>query len=152
MSLRTDYFRATDDDHAARAVRDGPGAPDPATLGRAYEVARLGGVEPFVMLGMLASLLAGRPYAEMTRHRRHAAVVAAQGDEGPWVVSVSDELVALLAAAAPAVLDDVAVRWSAAGGPAGTGPAELAVGLRALAALCAQADDVGHAVYCWTRL
>jgi len=152
MGLLTDYFATADDTLAAAVAAEGPGAVDPATMRRTYSPVELSGIEPFVALGTLASLLTGRPYAEVTAHARHGALVASAGDEGPWVVSVSDELVAALASATPAVLEETAARWSRTEELEGSDPTALASALHDLAGLCVRADDAGHAVYCWTSL
>lgn len=152
MGILTDYFAAPDDERASTATLASPGVPDPLTDQPAFATVALQGIDPFVVLGTLTSLLAGRPYAEVTKDTRHGSLVATAGDEGPWVVSVTDELVAALAGATPAALDAVAVRWAATEELEGTDPADLADALHRLAALCVRADDAGHRVYCWTSL
>lgn len=152
MGLLTDYFAADDDARAASVAVGGPGMIDPATMRARIPAVDLPGIDPFVVLGTLVSLLEERPYAEVTRHPRHGSLVATAGDEGPWVVSVSDELVAALAMTSRTRLDDVAVRWAATDELAGSDPAALAAALHRLAALCVRADDAGHRLYCWTSL
>jgi hypothetical protein len=152
MGLLTDYFASADDVGAASVAVGGPGMIDPATMRARLPAVDLPGIDPFVVLGTLASLLAGRPYAEVTRHPRHGSLVATAGDEGPWVVSVSDELVATLAVTSRATLEDVAVRWAATDELVGSDPEVLATALHRLAALCVRADDAGHRLYFWTSL
>jgi hypothetical protein len=152
MGLLTDYFAADGDEHAASVAVEGPGAVDPATMRRTFAAVELKGIDPFVVLGTLTSLLVGRPYAEVVRLPRHGSLVATAGDEGPWVVTVSDELVAALAAATPATVEEVAVRWAATDELAGSDPRDLAGALHELAALCVRVDDDGHRLYCWTSL
>ncbi len=112
----------------------------------------LKGIDPFVVLGTLTSLLTDRPYAEVTADARHGSLVATGGDEGPWVVSVTDVLVEALASATPAALDEAAVRWAGTEELEGSDPTDLADALHRLAALCVRADDAGHRLYCWTSL
>ncbi|NDO89238.1 hypothetical protein [Cellulosimicrobium composti] len=152
MGILTDYFAAPDDARAAVAAHTGPSAPDPLTAQPGFATVERTGIDPFVVLGSLASLLTGRPYREVTADARHGSLVASVGDEGPWVVSVTDTLVGALAGSTPAALEQVAVRWSATEELAGSDPAALAQALHRLAALCVRADDAGHQVYCWTSL
>jgi hypothetical protein len=150
--LVTDYFAAPTDAVAATVVHQEAG---PSVLARGsgqplFDTVRLPAVEPFVMLGRLAERLCARPYAEVTAHPRHGALVDG-GDEGPWVVTVSDELAGALAAAAPEHLAAVARAWAAAG-PGGVAPDRLAPALVALGELADRARQARHALYCWTRL
>ncbi|QUC01057.1 hypothetical protein [Cellulosimicrobium cellulans] len=152
MGILTDYFAAPDDARAALAAQAGPASPDLLTTQPGFATVELKGIDPFVVLGTLASLLTDRPYAEVTADARHGSLVATGGDERPWVVSVTDVLVGALASAAPAALDEVAVRWAATEELEGSDPAGLADALHRLAALCVRADDAGHRLYCWTSL
>jgi hypothetical protein len=152
MGILTDYFAAPDDTRAATAAALGPDSPDPLTSQPAFATVELKGIDPFVVLGTLTSLLTDRPYAEVTADARHGSLVATAGDEGPWVVSVTDTVVGALAGATPAALDEVAVRWAATEELEGSDPVDLADALHRLSALCARADDAGHRLYCWTSL
>ncbi|MBM7819547.1 hypothetical protein JOE63_002024 [Cellulosimicrobium cellulans] len=152
MGILTDYFSAPDDAQAGSAARQGPSSPDPLTNQPAFPTVELKGIDPFVVLGTLAGLLTDRPYAEAKSDPRHGELVASAGDEGPWVVAVTAELVTALAAATPTDLDAVAVRWAATEELEGSDPADLAGALRRLATLCVRADDAGHRLYCWTSL
>ncbi len=152
--LVTDYFAAPTDALAAAVLleRAGPSTPARGSGEPLFDTVSLPGVEPFVMLGMLGHLLSGRPYREVTAHPRHASLVAVGGDEGPWVVTVSDALVADLAAAAPSVLTDVGVRWARTPELAARPADVVAPAVHALGALAARALEVRHGLYCWTRL
>ena len=152
MGILTDYFAAPDDAQAGSAARRGPSSPDPLTNQPVFPTVELKGIDPFVVLGTLAGLLTDRPYAEAKSDPRHGELVASAGDEGPWVVAVTAELVTALAAATPTDLDAVAVRWAATEELEGSDPADLAGALRRLATLCVRADDAGHRLYCWTSL
>ncbi|SKC79037.1 hypothetical protein [Krasilnikoviella flava] len=149
--LVTDYFAAPTDAVAATVVHQEAG---PSVLARGsgrplFDTVRLPAVEPFVMLGRLAEALCARPYAEVTAHPRHGALVDG-ADEGPWVVTVSDELASALAAAAPERLAAVARDWATTGTAAA--PDRLAPAFVALGELAGRAGQVRHALYCWTRL
>ncbi|MBD5788159.1 hypothetical protein IF650_18530 [Cellulosimicrobium terreum] len=157
MGILTHYFAATDDETAAACAAhpDGPGddrEPARTTVPGTHDAVPLSGLEPFVMLGTLASMLTGRTYGEVTRHPRHGGVVASAGDEGPWVVSVSDELVGALAMSTRTVLERVADRWATPSERSRREPEQLAGALHELAELCARAREAGHRVYCWTCL
>lgn len=150
--LVTDYFAAPTDAVAATVVHQEAG---PSVLARGsgrplFDTVRLPAVEPFVMLGRVAEALCARPYAEVTAHPRHGALVDG-ADEGPWVVAVSDELADALAAASPDRLAAVARSWPAATGAAL--PADrFAPALVALGGLADRARQVRHGLYCWARL
>ncbi|AEG43997.1 hypothetical protein [Isoptericola variabilis] len=152
--LVTDYFAAPTDALAAAVLREhaGPSTPARGSGEPLFDTVSLPAVEPFVMLGMLAHLLSGRPYREVTAHPRHASLVAVGGDEGPWVVTVSDRLVADLAACPPTALTDVAVRWSGTPELAAVPPDAVLPAVHALAGLAARAIEARHGLYCWTRL
>ncbi|QJW37082.1 hypothetical protein [Cellulosimicrobium protaetiae] len=152
MGILTDYFSAADDAQAGSAARTGPSSPDPLTNQPVFPTVELKGIDPFVVLGTLAGLLTDRPYAEAKTDPRHGSLVATAGDEGPWVVAVTDALVTALAATTPTALDAVAVRWAATEELEGSDPADLADALRRLSELCVRADDAGHRLYCWTSL
>ncbi|GAA1728083.1 hypothetical protein GCM10009809_24720 [Isoptericola hypogeus] len=154
MRILTDYFAAPTDALAATVVREDEG---PSTTARGsgqplFDTVRLPSIEPFVMIGTLAEVVCGLPYPEVTAHPRHGSLVVAAGDEGPWVVTVSDHLTAALAAASPSRLADVARRWSGAPELAWAPAGAVATAVLALGALAARAADARHALYCWTRL
>ncbi|MFD6135606.1 hypothetical protein [Isoptericola sp. NPDC060257] len=151
--LVTDYFAAPTDAVAATVVHQEAG---PSVLARGsgrplFDTVRLPAVEPFVMLGRVAEALCARPYAEVTAHPRHGALVDG-ADEGPWVVAVSDELAEALAAAAPDRLLDVARSWATASGGSLPAADRLAPALVALGGLADRARQVRHGLYCWARL
>lgn len=152
--ILTEYFAAPSDALAATVLHEvaGPSTPAHGSGQPLFDTVILPGVEPFVMLGVLAHLLSGRPYSEVTAHPRHASLVAVGGDEGPWVVSVSDDLVADLAACSAAVVTQVALRWAATPELAAIGADAVAPAVHALAALAERARTARHALYCWTCL
>lgn len=148
--LVTDYFAAPTDGLAAAVARESAG---PATTARGsgkplFDTVRLPSVEPFVMLGRLAERLLGLPYAEVTSHPRHGTVLAGD-DQGPWVVTLSDDLVTALAQASPARLTAIALHWSASHGIPDQDPEVLAAGVGELGELADRARAVRHTLYCW---
>ncbi|MEV0949161.1 hypothetical protein [Promicromonospora sp. NPDC050249] len=153
MGIRTEYFAAPSDEVAATALRTpgGPADPDQRTDLPRFDAVAVPSMDPFVMLGGLAGALSGRPYGEVTAHPRHGTLVCSGGDEGPWIVTVSQMLADDLASAAPARLARVAREWHATATPA-VPPRQLAAALLPLAALAARAADQGYGLYCWTSL
>jgi hypothetical protein len=129
----------------------GPSEPDQSTDLPRFDAVEVPSVDPFVMLGGLAGVLAGRPYGEVTAHPRHGNLIGSGGDEGPWIVTVSQTLADELASAGPTRLAQAARDWSDAAPPA-VPPRNLAAALLPLAALAARAADQGYALYCWTSL
>lgn len=152
--MLTHYFAAADDASAAiRATEPADPVEDDGPPGAAsLDIVRLAGLEPFVRLGTLTSRLTGRSYGEVTRHPRHGTVVGSGGDDGPWVVTVSDELVRALAASTRTVLEGVVDDWPEPPARTGAEPQWPAAALHELAELCARARDTGHRVYCWACL
>jgi hypothetical protein len=65
------------------------------------------GFEPEVMLRKLQSLLTGVPYEELSE----AELVAMEGEDGPWIVQLSEELRDALADAQASRLPVVVERW-----------------------------------------
>ncbi len=152
--LVTEYFAAPTDALAAEVLHEpaGPSTPARGSGEPLFDTVSLPAVEPFVMLGMLGHLLSGRPYGEVTSHPRYASLVAVGGDEGPWVVTVSDDLVADLAESPAERLADIALRWARTPELAAI-PADVVVSaVHALGRLAARALEVRHALYCWTSL
>lgn len=153
MGIRTEYFAAATDEVAATALHTpgGPSEPGHHTDLPRFDAVVVPSVDPFVMLGGLAGVLSGRPYGEVTAHPRHGTLVGSAGDEGPWIVTVSQALADDLASAGPARLAEAARRWSGTTTPTAP-PRDLAAALLPLAALAARAADAGHGLYCWTSL
>lgn len=163
-TLVTDYFAAASDDVAALALLDpaGPSAVGEVCGRPLFDTVRLPAIEPFVMLGSLHSLLSGRSYRECTGDGRHGRVISGH-DEGPWVVAVSEGLVAALAGAQRRRLADVAARWARTPEVAGRTrrpgapppperPDRLPSAVTALAALARRAVATRQTIYCWTQL
>jgi hypothetical protein len=138
-----DYFAAPDDAVAATVI-DVTGGPAEAT----FPTVALKGVDPFVQLGTLESLLTGVDYDTVAG--RDGAPVAMADDGERLVVPVSDGLLAALSAADDARLREVAEPWSRTeefGGRAD--PSDLATTLIGLAELARAATTRGDRLYCW---
>jgi len=153
MGIRTEYFAAPTDEVAATALRvpGGPSEPDLSTDLPRFDSVTVPSMDPFVMLGGLAGVLSGRPYGEVTAHPRHGVLVGSAGDEGPWIVTVSQTLADELAMASPTRLARAVREWTVTAPPA-VPPRQLAAALLPLAELAVRAADAGHGLYCWTSL
>ena len=107
MGVLFDYFRAPDTSNAAAVLErvGGPTTPDPdapvldAVAGK--------GFEPEVMMVTLQSLLTGIPYEELP----DGELLAMEGEDGPWILQLSEELRDALADAQPSRLSAVAEQW-----------------------------------------
>ncbi|WP_125775238.1 hypothetical protein [Antribacter gilvus] len=153
MGILTEYFAAPTDEAAATVLSapGGPSAPDRTAGGPRFDTVELPSVDPFVMLGTLAEMLCGLPYGEITANPRHGALVGSGGDEGPWVVTVSEVLTADLAASQPNRLAEMVRAWTrthAVNAP----PHRLVAGMVALSALASRAVVNRESLYCWTCL
>lgn len=178
MGVIYEYFAAPSDAAAAEMVHAGPGGPLPASqdLREALrtgdrEAIRLAmrpkvrladsgvpvlstkGIDPLVQMGTLEALLTGEQYDVVAGRPRTGHLVADRGHEGPWVVTLTDELHAALAMAPRDQIVAVAAPWSETEEFRGQGdPEVLADFLLELAELARQADQRGERLYCWICL
>jgi len=180
MGVMYDYFAALSDAAAAEmvALRGGPGGPMPASPGL-REAIRAGdreairratrprvrmsnsgvlvletkGIDPLVQMGTLEALLTGEQYDVVVSRPRAGQQVAERSQEGPWVVTLTDELQAALAAAPRDQIVAVAAPWWETEEFHGQGnPEILAEFLLELADLARQASRRGERLYCWICL
>lgn len=143
MGVLFDYFAAPDDAVAATVI-DVVGGPAEA----GFPTVALKGVDPFVQLGTLESLLTGVDYDIVAG--RDIAPVAMADDGERLVVGVSGDLHAALSAADDVRLREVVEPWSRTeefGGHADS--SDLATTLSGLAELARTATTRGHRLYCW---
>jgi hypothetical protein len=181
MAVMYDYFAALSDAAAAEMVmlQGGPSGSMPASpaLREAIragdrEAIRLAmrptvrmsdsgvlvletkGIDPLVQMGTLEALLTGEQYdVVISRPRAGQQVAAEHSREGPWVVTLTDELQDALAAATWDQIAAVAAPWSQAEEFRGQGdPETLAEFLLELADLARQANRRGERLYCWICL
>ncbi|HXW45343.1 MAG TPA: hypothetical protein VEL03_11185 [Streptosporangiaceae bacterium] len=111
------------------------------------------GVDPLVQMGTLAALLTGEQYDVVVGGPRSGRQVAGNGEGGPWVVTLTDELPAALTASTADQLAAVAVPWSQTEEFRGqAAPEALADFLLALAELARQALQASERLYCWICL
>jgi hypothetical protein len=142
-----DYFRAPDASTAATVLErlGGPRDPDAPLL----DAVAGKGFEPEVMLRKLQSLLTGVPYEELPE----AELLAMEGEDGPWIVQLSEELRDALADAQASRLPAVAERWVRTEefwDQATT--AEVLPFLGEVTALARRARQAGERLYCWICL
>ena len=143
MGVLFNYFAAPGDAVAATVI-DVVGGPAEAAL----PTFALKGVDPFVQLGTLESLLTGIDYDTVAG--RDGAPVAMADSGERLVVAVSGDLLAALATAEDARLHEVAKPWSRTeefGGQAD--PSDLVTVLSGLAELARTATARGDRLYCW---
>ena len=147
MGVLFDYFRAPDPSTAAAVLErlGGPRDPDAPLL----DAVAGKGFEPEVMLRKLQSLLTGVPYEELPE----AELLAMEGEDGPWIVQLSEELRDALADAQASRLPAVAERWVRTEefwDQATT--AEVLPFLGEVTALARRARQAGERLYCWVCL
>lgn len=115
-----------------------------------YDTVSLKGVDPVVQLGTLEELLTGRPYDDLEADPRSGHLVGGQDADSGVVCTLTDGVVAALAAADDARLAEVAGPWSRAEEFGGDWPVEEVLRvLRDLAALARRAQAAGLRLYCW---
>ena len=100
-----DYFRASDTSTAAAVLErlGGPRDPDAPVM----DAVAGKGFEPEVMMRRLQSLLAGVPYDQLPE----GELLAMEGEDGPWIEQLSEELRDALADAQVSRLPAVAEQW-----------------------------------------
>lgn len=141
-----DYFAVADDHSAVATLEHGP---DPER----FEVLDGGGIEPAVQLGRLEALLRDIGYEAVAADPRQCTLLGSTGDEGPWVVTLTDTLRDALADADADHLARTAVPWSRTEEFYGDGDADLLGDfLNRFADLARDARDRGHHLYCWMSL
>jgi hypothetical protein len=142
-----DYFRAPDASTAAAVLErlGGPRDPDAPLL----DAVAGKGFEPEVMLRKLQSLLTGVPYQELPE----GELLAMEGEDGPWILQLSEELRDALAAAPASRLPAVAEQWvrTEEFWDQATA-AEVLPFLGEVTALARRARQAGERLYCWMCL
>ena len=107
------------------------------------------GFEPEVMLRKLQSLLTGVPYEELSE----AELVAMEGEDGPWIVQLSEELRDALADAQASRLPVVVERWVRTEEFWDQATAtEVLPFLDEVTALAGRARQASERLYCWICL
>jgi hypothetical protein len=165
MGLLTDYFAATPEQAAAVDIQTGPTGPtdgsarqdrpsvDGSTTAprRVQDVLAVKGFEPTVTMATLEGILTGAEVMEIIESDAEP-LIADDGPEGPWLVTLRPQLQAALVSTPPGGWRAVAERWVATEELVGT-PASVAVSfLEELAALARRASDRDQQLYCWMSL
>jgi hypothetical protein len=142
-----DYFRASDASNAAAVLEQVGGPRDPEAP--ALDAVAGKGFEPEVMLRKLQSLLTGVPYEELSE----AELVAMEGEDGPWIVQLSEELRDALADAQASRLPVIVERWVRTEEFWDQATAtEVLPFLDEVTALAGRARQAGERLYCWICL
>jgi hypothetical protein len=144
-----DYFRASDASTAA-AVLERVGGPMTSDPDRPVLDAVAGkGFEPEVMMRTLQSLLTGIAYDELPE----GELLATEGEDGPWILQLSEGLRDALADAQPSRLPVVAEQWVATEEFWDEATAaEVLPFLGEITALAGRARHAGERLYCWMCL
>ncbi|GHF79353.1 hypothetical protein [Streptomyces griseosporeus] len=142
------YFSAPGDDTAltAHGLDGGPEAAGFPTL-------LVKGVDPYVQLGAVESLLTEVPYDDIVERPRFNDLLSSPEADSRWLLTLTDELRDALATAPPERLRQTAPHWARIeefGGEAD--PEDLAVFLTNLAALATGARKAGEHLYCLVTL
>jgi hypothetical protein len=144
-----DYFSAADD-QAAVAVLDTLGGPSQASL----DVVALKNLDPVICMAQLEAIMAGCSYEEARQRPRSGKLLSSPEAESAFVVSVSDSLCELLAAATADDLARAAELWSQTEElRMMRADAETMAGVLAdLAGLARRAQASNQRLYCWLAL
>ena len=160
MGIRYDYFAASSDRQAARALAYAAGPSQPAVapvrtglLRRplpVFETLRATGIDPIVQMGTLEELLTGRSFTEVLHDPRSGEVVADRDDSTVMVLTTTRALQRALAAADVDQLRAVSGPWAATEEFFGTATGEQVLPFLAdLAALARSATARRERLYCW---
>jgi hypothetical protein len=144
-----DYFRAPDASTAAVVLErlGGPRDPEAPPL----DAVAGEGFEPAVMLRTLQSLLTGVPYDQLPE--AEVELLAMEGEDGPWIVQLSEELRDALADAQPSRLPAVAAQWVRTEEFWEQPPAaEVLPFLGEVTALARRTRQADERLYCWICL
>jgi hypothetical protein len=143
-----DYFRAPDASTLRRCL-DGLGAQPVQTWTPVLDAVAGKGFEPEVMMVTLQSSLTGVPYEELP----NGELLAMEGEDGPWIVQLSEELRDALADAQPSRLAAVAEQWVRTEEFGGQATAtEVLPFLDEVTALARRARQADERLYCWMCL
>jgi len=147
LGVLFDYFRAPDASTAAAVLGRLGGPRDPN--GPVLDALAGKGFEPEVMMRTLQSLLTGVPYDELP----WGELLAMEGEDGPWIEQLSEELRDALAEVPAGRLPVVAERWvHTEEFWDGATAAEVLPFLGEVTALARRARQAGERLYCWSCL
>ncbi|MFJ9917451.1 hypothetical protein [Actinacidiphila glaucinigra] len=139
-----DYYAATDDTQAL-ALFEGDVIADPfGTVG-------LKGADPYLILGTVEAHLTGVSEEQVEADPRFCALLNDAEHEGSWLVSLTDTLRDVLAAATPKRLLEAATAWTHTEDGGGEDPVLMADFLERLAELARDASP-RRRLYCGISL
>ncbi|MEO3824312.1 hypothetical protein [Actinomadura sp. B10D3] len=138
MSVLSDYFSAPSDEAAAHAITDIS----------SYDMIEMKGLFPDYHLVPVEAFLTGSSTEEIEEGPRHGRLVASVDDHQVVVVTVSDELMAGLAAASGQQLAEAAESWSRFEDFQGADTSGLVNFLGELADLAERATAKNEHLYC----
>lgn len=141
MSVLSDYFSAPSDQAAAHAVTE-------ILSTSSYDVIQMKGLSPNYHLVPVEVFLTGRSTEEIKESPRHGRHLASVDDHQVVVVTVSDELMASLAAASSQQLAEAAESWSRFEDFQGSDTSGLVDFLGELASLAQRATAKKEHLYC----
>jgi hypothetical protein len=144
-----DYFRAPDVSTAATVLERVGGPTSPDLDAPVLDAVAGKGFEPEVMMVTLQSLLTGVPYEELP----DGELLATGGEDGPWILQLSEELRDALADAQPSRLPAVAEQWVRTEEFWDQATAtEVLPFLDEVTALARRARQADERLYCWMCL
>jgi hypothetical protein len=144
MGLLTDYFAATDNSDANRALQDGP-------LRTGFSAIESKSLDGVVTMATLEAILTGGNAMDVIR-QNNDALVGNTGDDGPWVIKVRESLIRAFGEPDAARLYGVAQAWAATDELKGSNPDDLYGFLWKLAHLSKWAVANNRGIYCWMSL
>ncbi|MER6019477.1 hypothetical protein [Streptomyces anulatus] len=139
-----DYYAATDDRHALTLFEDDRMDDPFGTLG-------LKGADPYLLLGTVEAHLTEVSEEQVEADPRFCELLNDAGNEGPWLVSLTDGLRDALAAATPERLLEAATAWARTEDGDGQDPALLGDFLERLGELARDARP-RRRLYCGMSL
>ncbi|SEO29081.1 hypothetical protein [Actinacidiphila rubida] len=139
-----DYYAATDDTQALALFKEDSMVDPFGTLG-------LKGADPYLMLATVEAHLTGASEEQVKADPRFCGLLNDPDPEGPWLVSLTDTLRDVLAAATPERLLETATAWTHTEDGGGEDPGLMAGFLERLGQL---ARDAGprRRLYCGMSL
>jgi hypothetical protein len=154
MGNLNDYFRAPDDDAAAKSW-DRLGGPLVAGDGAPFDGVDAKGIDASVALGRLVGFALGQDWrVGLVSEKLVAPAEDSEAIEtGPWVTSISNAARDALASIDQATIAELAGRWAAIEEFRGLADArQLSTIILELSALARRAADAGECLYCWSSL
>ncbi|GAA2599790.1 hypothetical protein GCM10010399_33220 [Dactylosporangium fulvum] len=148
MGVLYDYFRAADDASAIKLIEDLVGGP--AGNSSTVDAIDLKGIDPTVTLAELVCFVRGIEW-NVNVVEEHLVWSRAEA-EGPWVLSIGDDVRDALASITEAQMPSLSARWGRTEELAWHGPLPddtMLPVIENISALARRARDAGDHLYCW---